>query len=129
MKKSNDTIGNRTRDLPVCRAVPQPTAPPRAPHFQQYNFKYVTFTRNNRSQCLRGLRHWSAAALLLGLRVRIPPEAWMCVTFECWVCCQVEVSTTGRSLVRRSPTVCGMSEIDLETSEMRRYRPTRAVKR
>jgi hypothetical protein len=28
-KKSTDTIGNRTRDLPVCRAVPQPTAPPR----------------------------------------------------------------------------------------------------
>jgi hypothetical protein len=27
MKNSNDTIGNRTRDLPVCSAVPQPTAP------------------------------------------------------------------------------------------------------
>jgi hypothetical protein len=24
MKNSNDTIGNRFRDLPVCRAVPQP---------------------------------------------------------------------------------------------------------
>ena len=31
MKNYNDTIGNRTRDLPVCSAVPQPTAPPRAP--------------------------------------------------------------------------------------------------
>jgi hypothetical protein len=30
MKKPNDTIGNRTRDLPACSAVPQPTAPPRA---------------------------------------------------------------------------------------------------
>ena len=29
MKKSNDTIGNRTRDLPACSAVPQPTALPR----------------------------------------------------------------------------------------------------
>jgi hypothetical protein len=29
MKKSTDTIGNRTRDLPACSAVPQPTAPPR----------------------------------------------------------------------------------------------------
>jgi len=28
MKNSNDTIGNRTRDLPTCNAVPQPTAPP-----------------------------------------------------------------------------------------------------
>jgi hypothetical protein len=27
MKNSNDTIRNRTRDLPVCSAVPQPTAP------------------------------------------------------------------------------------------------------
>jgi hypothetical protein len=25
----NDTIANRTRDLPACSAVPQPTAPPR----------------------------------------------------------------------------------------------------
>ena len=31
MKNSNDTIGDRTRDLPACSAVPQPTAPPRAP--------------------------------------------------------------------------------------------------
>jgi hypothetical protein len=29
-KKSNDTIGNWTRDLPACSAVSQPTAPPRA---------------------------------------------------------------------------------------------------
>ena len=29
MKKSNDNIGNRTRDLPVCSAVPQSSAPPR----------------------------------------------------------------------------------------------------
>ena len=32
MKNSNDTIGNRTRDLPACSAVPQPTAPPCAPN-------------------------------------------------------------------------------------------------
>jgi len=31
MKNPNDTIGNRTRDLPACSAVPQPTASPRAP--------------------------------------------------------------------------------------------------
>ena len=31
MKNSNGTIGNRTRDLPTCSAVPQPTALPRAP--------------------------------------------------------------------------------------------------
>jgi hypothetical protein len=31
IKNSSDTIGNRTHDLPVCSAVPQPTAPAR-PH-------------------------------------------------------------------------------------------------
>jgi len=31
MKNSSDTIGNWTRDLPNCSAVPQPSAPPRAP--------------------------------------------------------------------------------------------------
>ena len=31
MKNSSDAIGNRTRDLPNFSAVPQPTAPPRAP--------------------------------------------------------------------------------------------------
>jgi hypothetical protein len=28
------------------------------------------------------------------------------------MCCQVEVSGTGRSLVQRSPTDCGVSECD-----------------
>jgi hypothetical protein len=32
MKNSSDTIGNQTRDLPTCSAVPQPTALPRDPH-------------------------------------------------------------------------------------------------
>jgi len=31
MKNSNDTIGNRHRDIPACSAMPQPTAPSRAP--------------------------------------------------------------------------------------------------
>jgi hypothetical protein len=29
-KNSNENIGNPTRDLPVCRAVTKPTAPPAA---------------------------------------------------------------------------------------------------
>ena len=28
LMKNYDTIGNRTRDLPACSAVPQPTSPP-----------------------------------------------------------------------------------------------------
>jgi len=35
------------------------------------------------------------------------------------VCCQVEVSETSRSLIQRSPTVCGVTEFDLETSTTR----------
>jgi hypothetical protein len=31
MENSIETIGNRIRDLLFCSAVPQPTAPPRAP--------------------------------------------------------------------------------------------------
>jgi hypothetical protein len=38
------------------------------------------------------------------LRVRIPAGAYMSV-----VCCQLEVSAMGRSLVQRSPTDCGVS--------------------
>jgi hypothetical protein len=30
MKNSNDTIGNRTRELPACSAVLQPNGPPAA---------------------------------------------------------------------------------------------------
>jgi hypothetical protein len=31
LKNSSDSIGNGTRNLPACSAVPQPTAPPRTP--------------------------------------------------------------------------------------------------
>jgi hypothetical protein len=31
MKNSNETTGNRIRDLPAWRALPEPNAPPRAP--------------------------------------------------------------------------------------------------
>jgi hypothetical protein len=39
------------------------------------------------------------------------------------VCCQVEVSALGWSLVQRSPTECGVSECDCEASIMRRPWP------
>jgi len=41
MKNSSYTIRNRTHDLPACSAVPQPTAPPRAPSI---NTSTVLFT-------------------------------------------------------------------------------------
>ena len=36
IKNSNDIVWNRTRDLPACSAVPQATAPPRAPDVLHY---------------------------------------------------------------------------------------------
>jgi hypothetical protein len=35
-KNPNDSIGNRTRDLPASRAVPQPNAAKRTPCYAQY---------------------------------------------------------------------------------------------
>ena len=43
MKNSNNTIGNRTRDLPVCSAVLQLTAPLRATCYNLYNFRVLRF--------------------------------------------------------------------------------------
>jgi hypothetical protein len=46
MKNSIGTIGNRTRDLPACSAVPQPTAPHRVttppPPTHTYIYIYIT---------------------------------------------------------------------------------------
>ena len=78
----------------------------------------------SRSLWLRAQRRGSAAARLLGLRVRIPPGA-MVVLFLVGVCFQVEVSGTDRSLVQRSPTECGVSVCNSEASIMRRPWPTR----
>jgi hypothetical protein len=61
----------------------------------------------NTSQQQLMWRHRSAAERLTRSWVRIPPEAWTFVSCEC-LCCQVEVSATGRSLVQRSPTACGV---------------------
>jgi hypothetical protein len=73
----------------------------------------------------RGLRHGSVVIRLLGLRVWILPGARMSVSCEC---CQVEASATGRSLIQRSPTECGVPECDIETSRMSQLRPTGVVK-
>ena len=48
------------------------------------------------------------ADLVLGSRIRIPPGHG-CLSLKRVVCCQVEVSARGRSLVQRSPTDCGVS--------------------
>ena len=57
---------------------------------------------------------------LLGLGVRIPPDAWK--TFDCYVL--TEFSATGRSLFRQTVIECGVSECDREASIIRWPWPT-----
>jgi hypothetical protein len=53
MENFSDAIGNRPRDLPACSALPQPTAPPRAPH------KILLYSNSVRKfQIMRILRFW-----------------------------------------------------------------------
>jgi hypothetical protein len=81
--------------------------------------KAVTITYSGRSQWLCGLRRWSAAACWLGLRVRIPPMAWMSV---------VIVVLSDRGLCDRAyqsyrgvlPVVMCLNKCDHEASIMRR---------
>jgi len=78
-----------------------------------------------RSQWSRCLRHRSAAVRLLRLWVRIPPESWM---FVCYECCVLSGRGLCDGLITRPEepyrlwcvVVC-----DLEASWMRRPWPTR----
>jgi hypothetical protein len=74
-----------------------------------------------RSQWPRGLRRGCASARLLGLWVRIPLGASVLNV----VCCKVEVSASGWSLVQRSHTECGVSVCWKNLIE--RAKPIRAV--
>ena len=79
-----------------------------------------------RSQWPSGLKRGSAADLLLGLRVRIPPGN-ECLSLVSVVCCQIEVSATGRSLVQRSPADCVVSLCATEKPQDRGYPDSRLV--
>ena len=50
-KNSNDTIGNRTRDLPTCSAVPQPTALPPAPCKYGIFYEIMQFVQSAYNMC------------------------------------------------------------------------------
>jgi hypothetical protein len=60
---------------------------------------------------------WVCSRLIAGLWVRIPLGGIdVCLSLVSVVCCQVEVSATGRSLVQRTPTAYGVAECDCEDS-------------
>jgi hypothetical protein len=80
----------------------------------------MLFLTNTKCQLLR---RGSAADPLLGLRVRIPPGAWMFVCCECCVC-QVEVYCDGLIIrPEESYRLCCVIVCELETSRMRRLKP------
>jgi hypothetical protein len=82
------------------------------------------WTRKRRLRWPSGLWRVTAAACLVRLWVRVPAVAWMSVVLSV-LCCQVEVSSSGWSLVQESPTDCDVSECDREAWIMRRAYPTR----
>ena len=63
----------------------------------------------------RGLCDWP---------ITCPEESYGCLSVVSVVCCWAHVSATGRSLVQRSLTECGVSECDREASITRRPLPT-----
>jgi hypothetical protein len=65
---------------------------------------------------------WAFGRALLEIVVSNPASGVDVCLLWVFVCCQVEVSVTGRSLVQRSPIECGVSECDLETSKRRQPR-------
>ena len=68
MKNSSDTIGNPTRDLPACSAVPQPTAPPRALLSQQIcSRKFNEIFGNRINVCHKAISIALSQAVFAGL--------------------------------------------------------------
>ena len=81
---------------------------------------------DSRSRWLRGLKCGFAVACLLGFRVRTQTETRMFSLLGV-VWCQVEVTASVWSHIRKILSECGVSECDLKTSRMRRLRLTRAI--
>jgi hypothetical protein len=61
MKNRIDPFGKRTRALPACSEVPQPTAPPRDPTFKGMVCLYLFRERNKCLNILEFLRELSGA--------------------------------------------------------------------
>jgi hypothetical protein len=63
MKNSNDTIGNRSRDLPVCSAVPQSLRHQRAPCILIVYTTYNYPTMQRMQQCTVYILYFTAELL------------------------------------------------------------------
>jgi hypothetical protein len=82
----------------------------------EYTGKFTScIVDDGQSQWPRGLRRWPAAALLQGIRVRIPPGNG-CLSLESVICCRVD----SWQLVQRNLNECGASECDHEAWTVRK---------
>jgi hypothetical protein len=68
---------------------------------------------------------WAYGLMLTGTAGFESRRGHGCLSLVFVVCRQVGGPATGRSLVQRRPTECGVSECDTEASIMRRPWPTR----
>jgi hypothetical protein len=68
---------------------------------------------------------WVCGRSLAGIAGSDPAGGHGCLSLVSVVCCQIEVSATGRSLVQMSPTEFGVSECDREASILKRAWPTK----
>jgi len=83
--------------------------------------------RRRNSECMpipvaEQSKAWVCGRSLAGIVGSNPTGGHGCLLFV--VCCQLEVSVSGWSLVQRSPTECGVSECDRESLIMKRPWPT-----
>jgi hypothetical protein len=69
LKKSNDLIGYRTRDLPACSIVPQPTTLPRAAFSCEFACKAVIWQRGSTHIAIHGHFFESGIACETGPRL------------------------------------------------------------
>jgi hypothetical protein len=96
MKNSNDTIGNRTRDLPACSAVPQPTAcPPLRPppwtcmldkYVGKYSLNWIGSGRGAATAC--DILYCSPGSLSLYFQIPTGDkrQMWRLHLSRCWAC-------------------------------------------
>ena len=70
---------------------------------------------------------WVCDRSLAGICGLDPRRGHGCISLVTVFCFHVGVPATGGSLIKRSPSECGVSEYDLVTSTTRRPRYTRAV--
>jgi hypothetical protein len=94
-------------DAGTCSPATLITTHPIARCHNQQGKNLNKYMMNFKIQWPRGLRCRSAAKPLLGSWVRIPSGHGRLSLVQC-LRCQVQVSATGRSLVQRSPTDCGV---------------------